>query len=78
MTKVPIIPPADTVVDPGTVVVEGVDASVADGTVTGARWTVEFARCAPLHSDRDPIDVDVLVQRATGLVLGRIFFGGHG
>lgn len=44
-------------------------AVVADAAVGAARWAVEVAGCAPLHSDLDAPDVHILVQRGPEVVL---------
>ena len=48
------------VVDPGAVVVEYLDAVVADGAVGAPRRPVELARHAPLHPDLRTVRVLVL------------------
>ena len=49
--EVSVVPPPDTVVDPGAVVVEDLDAVVADAAVRATGRSVELTRDAPLHTD---------------------------
>lgn len=64
----PIVAPADAVVHPRTVVVERLDAVIADRAVRAARRSVELTGDAPLHAHGDAIDLGVLVQRRPELV----------
>jgi len=67
--EVPVVPPPYTVIDPGAVVVEYLDAVVADGAVGAPRRPVELARHAPLHPDRYPIDLDISVEGCPKVVV---------
>lgn len=51
-----VVAPADAGADPGAVVVELLDAVVADGAVRAARWPVEVARGAVLRDDLVAVD----------------------
>lgn len=44
-------------------------AVVADAAVGAARWAVEVAGCAPLHTDLDAPHIHILVQRGPEVVL---------
>lgn len=47
-----VVTTTDTVANPGTVVVEGVDAVVANTTMNCPRWAEEATGVAPLQLDR--------------------------
>ena len=49
--EVSVVPPSDTVVDPGTMVIEDLDAVVTDTAVRAARRSVELTSDTPLHTD---------------------------
>ena len=50
LQEILLVPLSHAVVDPGAVVVHGVDAGVADAAVGAARRPVELAGGAPLHA----------------------------
>ena len=50
-------------------VVEDLDAVVADGAVRAARRAVELARHAPLHAHGDAVDVHVAVEGRAEVVV---------
>ena len=57
--EVSVVPPSDTVVNPGTVMVEYLDAVVTDAAVTTPRGPVELASDAPLHPHCDTVDLNI-------------------
>lgn len=60
--EVAVVAPPYAVVHPGAVVVKRLYAAVAHTAVGAARRTVELACCAPLHANRDAVDLHILVQ----------------
>ena len=64
-----VVAATDAVVDPRAVVVEGVDAGVAVGTMGAAWWSVELTRDAPLHADLSPVDLNSLVEWSSEVVV---------
>lgn len=67
--EVSVVPAADAVVHPGTVVVELLHTVVTDGAVGAARGSVEPAGRAPLHPHLDPSDLHRFIQRGAEVVL---------
>lgn len=64
----PIVATPDAIVHPRTMVIERLDAVIADGTVRAARWPVELTRHAPLHAHGNAVDFGVLVERRSEFV----------
>lgn len=76
--KEAVVAPPHAVVHPGTVVVEGLNTVVADGTVRASRGSVELTGATPLHSDCDTANFDASVKGSSGVFLrhlGRLRVG---
>ena len=67
--KVAIVPASDAVVDPWTVVVKGLDARVAVGTVGTAGRPIELTSHAPLHADLSTINFNSLIQWSSKIIV---------
>jgi len=67
--EVAIVPTAYAIVDPGAVMVEDLNAVVADRAVTAARRSIELASDTPLHPHCDPVDFNVPVERSPEIVV---------
>jgi hypothetical protein len=67
--EVAVVPPTYAIVDPGTVVVEDLDAVVADGAVAAARGTIKLAGDTPLHPHGDSVDLHVAVERGSEVIV---------
>lgn len=67
--EVTVVPPADAVIHPWTVMVEVLDTVVTDGAVGTTRRPVEAAGWTPLHPDLDPSDFNSLVEGSTEIIL---------
>jgi hypothetical protein len=67
--EVSVVPPSYTVVDPGAVMVEYLDAVVTDRAVRAPGWPVELARHAPFHSNRDSVNFYVSVEGSPEIVI---------
>lgn len=74
--EVAVIATTDAVVHPGTMMVKCLDAVVAD-TAVGAPWrSIELAGGTPLHAYCDTLDLYVLVQRGTEIIILYFVFMG--
>lgn len=67
--EVAVIPPANTVIHPGAVVVKILHTVVTDGAVRAAGRPVEAAGGAPLHPHLNPTDLHRLIERSTEIIL---------
>ena len=76
--EVSVVPSSNAVVDPGAVVVEYLDAVVADTAVTAPRRPVELTGDAPLHPYGDPVDLHIPVERSPEIVISVLVRAGSG
>jgi len=67
--EVSVISPANTVVNPWAVVVKDLNTVVTDTAVTAPGWSVELAGHAPLHTNRDSIDLNIPVERGSEIII---------
>lgn len=66
--EVSVVSATNAVVDPRTVMVEHLDAVIANGAMRTPRRSVELAGNAPLHANSDAVDVNVPVQGSAEIV----------
>ena len=74
--EVSVVSPSNAVVHPRTVMVEYLNAVVADTAVTTAGRPIELAGDAPLHPHGDPVDLDVPVERRPEIVISVLVWAG--
>lgn len=67
--EVAVVATADTVVDPRTVVIEGLDTSITVGAVGTAGRAVELTGHTPLHANLSTINFNSLIERCTKVVV---------
>lgn len=86
--EVSVVPPPDTVVHPGTVVIKLLDTVVTDRAVRASWRSVEATGRTPLHPDLNPSDLHCFIQRSPEIILfvlillsswedARVHEGGH-
>jgi len=67
--EITVVPSANAIIDPRTVMIEYLDTVVTDAAMRAPRGSIELAGDAPLHTNRDTVDLYIPVERGTEVIV---------